>query len=147
MTAKLFCHHSLFLKEMENRIYSNTVIKITTGVFFVGGIVFLVQWISGFFPEKLTGNGEVFNFVVAAIQCFLAVLCYILLYRFFEKRQIYELSSASFLKNAASGFLTGIVLQSLIILVLYLAGGYVITRINPASFMVPDFHAFCLGFC
>lgn len=126
---------------MENRIYNSTVIKIISGVFLVGGIVFLVQWISGFFPGKLTGNGEVFNFVVAAIQCFLAVWCYILLYRVFEKRQIYELSSASFLKNAAPGFLTGIVLQSLIILVLYLAGGYVITRINPASFMVPAFTA------
>ncbi len=126
---------------MRERIYSNSVIKIVAGVFSVGGIVFLVQWISGFIPEKLTGNGEVFNLAIAIIQCILAVWCYILLYRYFEKRQITELSSASFLKNAVPGFLTGIALQSLIVLVLYLTGGYVITRINPASFMVPAFTA------
>ncbi len=124
---------------MEKRIYSNTVIKIVAGVFLIGGIVFLVQWISGLFAEKLMGHTEVFYLLVALIQCILAVWCYILMYRYFEKRQITELSSASFLKNAIPGFLTGIALQSLIVLVLYLAGGYVITRINPASFMVPAF--------
>lgn len=124
---------------MENRIYNSTVIKIITGVFLVGGIVFLVQWISGLFPGKLTGNGEAFNLAIAIIQCTLAVWCYILLYRYFEKRQITELNSASFIRNAMPGFLTGILLQSLIVLILYLAGGYVILRINPASFMVPSF--------
>jgi membrane protease YdiL (CAAX protease family) len=125
--------------EMKSRIYNNIVIRIIAGVFLVGGIVFLIQWLSGYLPEKLTGNGDVFNLVIAIIQCILAVWCYTLLYRYFEKRQITELSSTSFLKNAIPGFLTGIVLQSLIVLVLYLAGGYVITRINPASFMVPAF--------
>jgi membrane protease YdiL (CAAX protease family) len=129
------------MREMKSRIYNNIVIRIIAGVFLVGGIVFLIQWLSGYFPENLTGDGYIFNLVIAIVQCILAVWCYILLYRYFEKRQIGELSRASFLKNAVPGFLTGIVLQSLIILVLYLAGGYVITRINPALFMVPAFTA------
>jgi uncharacterized protein len=124
---------------MGKRIFINTLTKIIAGIFLVGGTVFLVQWLSGFFSQRFTANGLMFNLVVAIVQCILAVWCYILLYRYFEKRQITELSSASFLKNAIPGFLTGIALQSLIVLVLYVAGGYVITRVNPASFMLPAF--------
>lgn len=111
------------------------------GIFSVGGIVFLTQWISGFFLPGPAGKQEFYYLIIAVIQCILAVLCYITVYRFFEKRQIHELSRATFLKNAASGFIAGIGLQSLIILVLYLAGGYAITRVNPASFMLPSFTA------
>jgi len=129
------------IREMGKTIYNNTLIKIVAGVVLVGGIVFLIQWLSGFVPGKPAGNEVVFNFILAVIQCFLAVWCYILLYRFLEKRQVYELNRALFLLNAVPGFITGIALQSLIVLVLYLAGGYIITRINPASDMVPPFTA------
>jgi uncharacterized protein len=126
---------------MGERIFSNTIFKIVAGVFSVIGIVFLIQWISGFISEKLTGNGELFNLIIAIIQCCLSVWCYRVLYGYFEKRQITELSSTSFVKNAVPGFLTGIVMQSIIILVIYMAGGYAVTHINPASFMLPAFTA------
>lgn len=140
-------HHSPPNKQMNRTIYNSSVIKIVTGVILIGGIVFLVQWLSGFIPQRLDQNNDLFNLVIAIIQCILAVWCYILLYRFFEKRRIAELSRESFLHSVIPGFLTGIVLQSLIILVLYLAGGYVISNINPASFMIPSLTtAFTAGF-
>jgi uncharacterized protein len=126
---------------MGDRIFSNIFIKIVAGLFSVIGIVFLIQWISGFIPETLTGNGELFNLIIAIIQCCLSVWCYLVLYRYLEKRQITELSNSSFLNNAVPGFLTGIVLQSIIILVIFLSGGYAITHVNPASYMLPAFTA------
>jgi membrane protease YdiL (CAAX protease family) len=126
---------------MVFRTDHNTVIKITAGAVLVIGIVFLVQWMSGFFSQRFTRNGLLFNLVVAIIQCILAVWCYVLLYRFFEKRRITELGREYFLKNAVPGFLTGLTLQSLIILVLFLTGGYTVSKLNPASFMLPAFTA------
>jgi uncharacterized protein len=122
---------------MPDKLYNNTAFKILAGIITVGGTVFLIQWISGFFPLKPPMNNELFFLIISIIQCVVSVWCYILIYRFFEKRQIIELSFESFLKSAIPGFLAGIVLQSLIILILYFAGGYLITRINPASFMLP----------
>ena len=43
------------------------------------------------------------------------------------------------LRGAFIGFLTGMILQSLFILIIYLAGGYHITGINPVKSMVPAF--------
>lgn len=67
----------------------------------------------------------------------MAVLGYVVLFRFYEQRQIKELSLASFWKNALAGFFAGLILQSLLIFVLYLAGGYSIVHVNPASFLLP----------
>jgi len=69
----------------------------------------------------------------------MALLSYILLFRFYEKRTITELSLKGFWKNAVIGFLTGFILQSLLILIIYMTGGYSIIRVNPISFLLPAF--------
>src|SRR5262249_33713257 len=113
--------------------------KILIGILVVAGSVALVEWIRRSLLDRtnLTDNEK--NFIVAVTESLLALLSYILLFKFYEKRQIKELSFAIFWKNASIGFLTGLLLQSLLILVIYLAGGYHIISINPVSFLIPAF--------
>jgi hypothetical protein len=107
----------------------------------VGGLVALVETTRNFFADKITLSIETQNWIVAVADVAIALSSYILLYRFYEKRQVRELSAAGFGGNALAGFLSGLILQSLVIFVIYLAGGYSILRVNPVSFLIPGFIA------
>jgi len=62
----------------------------------------------------------------------------------YEKRQIKELRASTFGKNAVIGCVSGLLLQSLFIIVIYLAGTYSVVRVNPVSTLVVSF-AFALS--
>ncbi|MEP7372489.1 MAG: CPBP family intramembrane glutamic endopeptidase [Chitinophagaceae bacterium] len=113
--------------------------KIIIGIAVVGGSVALTEWSGRLLLDKtqLTDNSK--NVIIAISDAAIALLSYILLFRAYEKRQIKELSSLAFGKNAMIGFATGLVLQSLFILVIYMTDGYSVIKINPFSFLVPAF--------
>lgn len=69
----------------------------------------------------------------------LLLLTYVLLFRYYENRSITELSLKSFPRYASLGFLTGFVIQALVITVIYLFGGYQIIETNPISVLVVPF--------
>src|SRR5690242_17138140 len=58
---------------------------------------------------------------------------YILLYRYYESRRITEVSLHRFGINIGLGLLIGVGLQSLVILIIYLAGGFHVLAVNPVS--------------
>src|SRR6266542_1742372 len=130
---------------MNNQITLKNIIhfpltKIIIGILVVGGsVAVLGEWISRALLDKTQLTNELKNVIVGIIGVSVALLSYILLFRFYEKRQIRELSLAAFGKNALTGFLAGLILQSLVILVIYLAHGYSIIRVNPVSFLVLAF--------
>ena len=64
---------------------------------------------------------------------------YVTLYKFYENREIKELSKNGLFKSLTIGIILGVLLQSLTILVIYLKGGYSIVSINPILFLVPPF--------
>ncbi len=130
---------------MNNQITLKKIIhfpltKIIIGILVVGGSVAVFgEWTSRALLDKTQLTNELKNVIVGIIGVSVALLTYILLFRFYEKRQIRELSLAAFGKNALTGFLAGLILQSLVILVIYLAHGYSIIRVNPVLFLVPAF--------
>src|SRR6266496_1731741 len=130
---------------MNNQITLKKIIhfpltKIIIGILVVGGSVAVFgEWISRSLLDKTQLTNELKNVIVGIIGVSVALLSYILLFRFYEKRQIREIKLAAFGKNALTGFLAGLILQSLVILVIYLAHGYSIIRVNPVSFLVPAF--------
>jgi membrane protease YdiL (CAAX protease family) len=65
-----------------------------------------------------------------------ALLVYILVFRLLEKRKIEELKRSELTRLAIYGFTVGLLLQSLFILVIYLAGGYRIIDVNPFYFIL-----------
>ena len=134
------------LHRMDNpttlqKVLSFFLTKIIIGLLVVGGSVVLAESAGRSLLDKTQITGELQNGIIGITDVAIALLSYVLLFRFYEKRQIKELSLATFWKNAFIGFLAGLILQSLVILVIYLAGGYSIIRINPVSFLLPAFIA------
>ncbi|QEC67416.1 CPBP family intramembrane metalloprotease [Panacibacter ginsenosidivorans] len=115
------------------------LIKIIIGIFIVGGSVVLSGELFNFIFDKTGTPDDIKNLIITIPFCVIALLSYIFLFRFYEKREIKELQLPTFTKNAIIGFLTGLFLQTLFILVIYFAGGYKIIRVNPFSFLFPSF--------
>lgn len=79
------------------------------------------------------------NLVVTIISATLAIVAYIYLFKFYEKRNVTEFSINKIFKNLFIGVLLGAILQSLTILFIYLKGGYYIISINPLLYIIPSF--------
>lgn len=110
--------------------------KIIAGILAVGGSVALGVWIS----ESASGTqppSDLTITVSSITEILFAFLSYILFSRLYEKRQVKELSPANALKYISTGLLTGLGLQSLVISVLYFAGGYAVISVNPISYVIP----------
>ena len=121
------------------KILEFPVTKIIIGIIVVAGSVVLVEWGGRLLLNPTSLSDEVKNLIIAITESFLALFSYVLLFKFYEKRRIEELNAASFGKNASLGFLTGLILQSLFIFVLYLSHDYSIIRVNPFSSLLPAF--------
>jgi membrane protease YdiL (CAAX protease family) len=129
---------------MSNQNYLHNIIhfflvKIIIGVIVVGGSVALLGVLFNFIFDKTGTPDDIKNAIISIPFCVIALLSYVFLFRFYEKRQIKELRLSAFAKNALIGFLTGLSLQSLFILVIYFTGNYKITHVNPFSFLLPSF--------
>ncbi len=87
---------------------------------------------------KYTSINEDFqNLTVAILTATAAMVTYYFLFRFYEKRKIDELSTSHFLSNSVTGFFTGFLFLSVVILVMYLGKSYTILSFNPVSFLIP----------
>lgn len=129
------------------RILHFTITKMIIGSVIVIGSVALIESAGRSLIDRTTLSTDSKNIIIAIIESMLAVACYIVIFRYYEKRKISELSASNFLKNTLIGFLLGLILQSVFILIIYLAGGYTITQVNPVSFLLSAFAlSFTAGF-
>ncbi len=124
---------------MANKVLQFFLVKIIIGVIVVGGLVAFSEWSLRLVlvSSPITDINK--YAIISVTDIVLALAGYVLLFRFYEKRKISELSIAGFGKNATAGFLTGALLQSVFILVIYIAASYTITAIYPASSLLPSF--------
>lgn len=129
------------------RIVHFFLTKILVGIAVVGGSVALIEWAGNLVLLQFHLPEEIKSALIGFSEAMMALLVYILLYARYEKRKINELSLRSLPANASLGFSLGFLLQSLFILVIWIAGGYMITKINPAGYMIPAcITAFNAGF-
>lgn len=77
------------------------------------------------------------NLLTALVTAVLSIGTYTLLFRYYEKRKITELSVSGMGRHLLQGALLGALLQSLTILLIYLNDGFFIVSVNPWSFLVP----------
>ncbi|HTB26522.1 MAG TPA: CPBP family intramembrane glutamic endopeptidase [Puia sp.] len=126
-------------KNIFNKILFFFLTKIIIGIAAIAGAVILIE--SAFRPllEKIKISDEIINGIVGISEALAALLIYIFLFSFYEKRKITELSSSTFGSNANFGFFTGFLLQSSFILIIFIAGDYTIVRVNAFSDMIPAF--------
>jgi membrane protease YdiL (CAAX protease family) len=121
------------------KILNFSLTKIIAGIIVCAGIVALGQIGVRALLETNAVSYEFKKLIESIIIASLAVLSYILLYRYYERRKITELSSRGLGKNLLLGITLGIVLQSLIILVIYLNGGFSIVSTNSIAALLPAF--------
>ncbi|MHB9011161.1 MAG: CPBP family intramembrane glutamic endopeptidase [Ignavibacteriaceae bacterium] len=113
--------------------------RIIIGIIVIGFAVAIGLFGSLAVFEKIQIGKDYKDVITNAAIAIMAFASYTILYRFYEKRQITELKLTGFTKNAGIGFLVGFILQSFVILIIYIGGGYSILRVNPASFLLPGF--------
>ena len=117
--------------------------KMFVGIAIIVGLVALVEFLRSFLLDKTNLSNDTKALTTSITEAVIAVAAYIVLFKVYDKRQIHELSRTKFTSNAITGFLTGILLQTLFILVIYIAGTYSIVHVNSASTLIAPF-AFAL---
>jgi membrane protease YdiL (CAAX protease family) len=121
--------------------------KAIIGVAVIVILILLCEQLRKYLTDQTQLNNDVRDLIIAILESLLVVLAYIFLFKFFEERNISELSWSIFGKYAFIGFATALVLQSLAILVLYINGDYSIVKVNPLSFLIQGFsQALIAGF-
>jgi len=125
------------VKSIGQKILHFPVTKILIGIIVVVGIYGASQYFLSELLKLSSMTRELNNLIVGVISAILAIISYIFLYRFYEKRKITEFSKKGIFKNLTTGIVLGAILQSLTILVIYLKGGYSVLSINPILFIIP----------
>jgi membrane protease YdiL (CAAX protease family) len=120
-----------------NRFFHFPLTKIILGLLAVAVATISVQSGLQVILEHITLNKDIENLVVAIMVSAAALATYFYLFKFYEKRKIDELSTLYFWSNARTGFFTGFLILSIVILIMYFGKAYSILSFNPVSFLVP----------
>ncbi len=123
---------------MLQKIVHFPLTKIIAGIAILVGMVALAQWLAGMALQYLEIETALRKLIIGIVGASVSVSIYILLFRFYENRNVSELSTKGLGRNLAYGILLGAILQSLTIFVIYMYGGFTIVTINPVSFVLPS---------
>ncbi len=124
-------------KSIGQKILHFPLTKIVIGTLVYVVIVSVGQLLVRKLLDLSALDKDIKSLVTGLLVAILAIVSYTYLFKFYEKREIKELSKTGLLKNLTIGIVLGGLLQSLTILVIYLKGGYSIISINPILFLVP----------
>lgn len=120
------------------RILHFPLSQILLGIIICCGIVAIGQ-VGILQLLKLTAlDKDAKNLINGLVAALLIVGSYILWFRFYEKRAISELSPTGMSRWLIVGIALGAVLQSLTILVIYLAGGFRVIAVNSLLLAIPS---------
>lgn len=115
------------------KILNYFLTKMIVAIAVILALVAFVEWVRTFFLDRTNFPNGVKDLVAAVTEASIVTAAYIFVFRAYEKRHIHELSRKKFLSDATAGFLSGILLQSLFILIIYLGATFLIVRVNSAS--------------
>jgi CAAX protease family protein len=117
--------------------------KIIVGIGVIVLLVACIEWLRSSILGRTSLSNDVKALIIAVTEALIAAAGYIFLFRWYDRRRIHELNAATFIINAGSGFLAGILLQSLFILIIYLGGTFLVVHVNPVTALINPF-AFAL---
>lgn len=117
------------------------LVKIIVGIAVIVAVVFLTQTFGQILLAKTSLSENAQNFILALLNSGFALAVYIFLFRVYEKRKITELSISNFLSFASLGFISGFILQSLFVLIIFLFAQYSILHVNTINNVMPAFNA------
>jgi len=125
-------------KKLGQRILHFSFTKILIGIIVCVGVVSLGQIGLKSLFEFSALTQEYKSLIIGVVVAILAVASYTVLYKFYEKRKITELSANRLLRNLFGGILLGVILQSLTIFVIYLYGEFSVVSVNSLIFLIPS---------
>ena len=125
------------------KILNFFVTKMIIGSGFIILLIVLIEWLRSALLDKTSLSNDIKALIVGVAEASIATIGYIFIFTLYEKRRIDELRAELFVKSASIGFLSGVLLQSLFILFIYLGGTYSVVSINPSSVLIKPF-AFAL---
>lgn len=82
---------------------------------------------------------ELRNFIAIAIASAYSLISYYFLFKYYEKREVTELSKNGLGKSLLMGIFIGFGLQSIVIFLIYIFGAYSVVSINNISVILPVF--------
>lgn len=118
--------------------------KIIICIAVIIGLVVLTEGLGTLLLDKTQLNENAKRMIIAVLDSAIALSAYIFLFRAYEKRRIKELSTPTLVENAIIGCVIGFALQSLFVLIIFLAGTYSVVHVNPISTLIIPF-AFSLA--
>lgn len=124
-------------KSKSSRFFHFPVTKIIIGLLAVAIATIAADSGTQAILKKTVLNEDFINLIAAISTAAAALITYIYLFRFYEKRKIDELSTSRFWRNSLTGFFTGFFMLSIVILVMYFGKAYTIVAFNPVSFLIP----------
>lgn len=125
------------------KILNFFVTKIIVGSGFIILLILSIESLRSILLDKTSLSNDIKALIVTIVEAFSATIGYFLIFRLYEKRQIHELRAKLFVSNASIGFLSGVLLQSLFVLFIYLGGTFLVISVNSPSVLVQPF-AFAL---
>lgn len=124
-------------RSLGSRILHSAIARILIGVIVCVTIIVLGQ---SFIPRGVgyfTSSNNVQTIIACICVSAFVLYGYIKLYGVYEKRQITELSTKNMARHLGAGILIGVAYQALVILVIYLSGGYSISSVNAMPRILP----------
>jgi len=123
---------------LTQKILHFSIVKIIVGIICCAGIVTVAQvgMSKLLSPTSLAKDEKML--LIGIIVAILSIGTYIFLFRYYEKRNITELSTKGLGKNLSMGIGLGVLLQALTILVIYLNKGFTVISVNSILFILPS---------
>jgi uncharacterized protein len=122
---------------LAKQIFYYPVTGIVIGFFICVGMVAVISNASSALLKLTHVSDDLRKAIVNLEVPLVAIASYYLLYKYYEKRNIGELKLSALPVYGLMGITIGMGLQALVILVIYLMGGYAIVKVNPISYLLP----------
>ncbi len=123
----------------KQKIFNFPLVKIILALLTFMAVVIIGQQIAVKLLSLTSLDKDYRNLLKGLFVSSACICSYILFFKKYDKRNITEFATKGFVKNLTIGILTGFVLQSCTILIMYLNGNYTVININPVSFILIPF--------
>lgn len=120
----------------KQKIFNSPVTKIILALLAFMAVIIIGQQIASKLLSLTDLDKNLRNLLKGLFVSSAGILTYIFFFKKYEKRAVTEFSIKGLFKNIGIGISIGFILQSLIILVMYLNGNYSVINVNPVSFII-----------
>lgn len=125
-------------KSIVKKVLHFPLVKIIISFTVIAMVMGLIQSFGNLILSKINLTNEIKNLFLGISSATAVLISYYYFFKFYEKREITELSKTNLIKDLLLGIIIGLTLQSLTILIMYLNDSFYIISINPIIYILPS---------